>query len=74
MSRRLSPNLLALPDLNCPFEVICDDCGVDVVAVLVQRGRPIAFEVKRMQKAEQRDITGEQEPLAGFAVVAYGWY
>ena len=43
--------MLALPDLNEPFEVICDACGMG--AVLLQRGRPGAFDGKRLSLAEQ---------------------
>ena len=57
-------SVLALPDCNSPLGNICDACGAGLGAVLVQRGRPIACEGKRMKEAEQKYTTSEHELLA----------
>ena len=56
--------VLALPNLQRPFEVICDVSGIGLGAVLIQDGRPIAFWAKRLSEAEQNYTVGEQEMLA----------
>ena len=56
--------VLALPNLQRPFELICDASGVGLGAVLIQDGRPIAFWAKRLSEAEQNYPVGEQEMLA----------
>ena len=54
----------ALPDLSKRFEVICDACGVGIGAVLMQEGRPVAFEGWALDDTQKRYHTDEQELLA----------
>ena len=37
-------HVLPSPDMTEPFEVVADACGAGTGAVLLQEGRPIAFE------------------------------
>ena len=55
--------VLAQPDFNQPFEVVADACGFGIGAVLLQQGRPIAFESRGMTSAECNYHIGEQELL-----------
>ena len=48
------------------FDVICDASGYNIGAVLMQGGRPIAYEGRKMTDPETKYPVGEQELLAVF--------
>ena len=56
--------VLAMPDTEQPFELISDASGYGCGAVLMQSGRPVAFESRGMNPAERNYGPGEQELLA----------
>jgi hypothetical protein len=55
--------VLAPPELGRPFEVVSDAPGVGLGAVILQDGRPVAFESRKLSPAEQNYIVTEQEML-----------
>ena len=56
--------VLIMPHYSKPFEVLCDAYVSGVGVVLLQEGRPIAHESKKVLPAEVDYTTGEQGLLA----------
>jgi hypothetical protein len=64
----ISAPVLTLPDLAKPFEVVCDACevppAVNVGAVLLQKGRPLAFYSRKLSGPELLYSVSDIEMLA----------
>ena len=58
-----SAPVLVLPDPELPYEVITDACGMGVGCALLQEGRAVAYEGRKLTDAETRYTTKEQEML-----------
>ena len=61
--------VLVMPDYEKPFEVVADASKYATGAVLLQAGRPIAFDSRKFNKAELNYSVSEQEMLASVRAV-----
>ena len=55
--------LLAYPDFNALFEIHIDDSKLQIGAVISQKGKPIAFYLRKINSAQQNYTTTEKELL-----------
>ena len=73
--RMTTSPVLALPDMELPFEVVTDACQTGVGAVLLQKGKPVAFAGRLLTPPETRYSTTDQELLAVmYAVTTWRCY
>ena len=56
--------LLSFPDFNDEFHIYTDASDTQLGAVIMQNGKPLAFYSRKMNSAQKRYTTGEQELLS----------
>ena len=56
--------LLAFPDFNKPFHIYTDASDYQLGGVIMQEGKPLAFYSRKLNGAQKRYTTGEQELLS----------
>ena len=60
----VQPPILAFPDPDKKYQVVTDASGIGIAAVLLQDGKAIAYESRKLSPAERNYTTTEQELLA----------
>jgi hypothetical protein len=60
----VSAPVLAIADCTKPFQVMADASKHDLGGILLQEGRPVAYESRKLKPAEQNYATHEREMLA----------
>lgn len=63
-SKLITAPILSMPDFTKPFEVIADASLHAIGAILLQDGKPIAFESRKLSPAESNYDTTEREMVA----------
>lgn len=69
----ISAPVLALPDYSLPFVVETDASGMGIGAVLMQKGKPLAFLRKGLTQKQQGMSTYEKELLA-LVMATHKWH
>lgn len=55
---------LTYPDFTIPFHIYTDASNYQLGSVIMQKGKPLAFYTRKMNRAQARYTTGEQELLS----------
>ena len=56
--------LLTYPDFNENFKILTDDSYLKLGAIIIQKGKPIAFYGRKCTKSQQRYTVIERELLS----------
>ena len=56
--------LLTIADMSKPFKLICDASRYDISGILLQEGKPVAYESRTLKPAESNYPTHDREMLA----------